>query len=90
MAADKQEVCSDELPQPMALAKLKKCLSEPIRPTCPPQKKKISALNFGSTPSGMEGNSSSLNSPRMILEPFPFQKEILRLEGMLGLPMWQW
>ena len=38
MAADKKEVCSDELPQPMALSKLKKCLSEPIRPTCPPQK----------------------------------------------------
>ena len=79
MAADKKEgVCSDELPQTMALSKLKKCLSEPIH--------QISAFNFGSTPSGMEGNSSSLNSPRVILESFSFQKEILRSEGMLGLP----
>ena len=64
----------------MALSKLKKCLSEPIH--------QISAFNFGSTPSGMEGNSSSLNSPRVILESFSFQKEILRSEGMLGLPRW--
>ena len=75
----------------MALSKLKKCLSEPIYPTRhppPKKKKKISAFNFGSTPSGMEGNISSLNSPRVILESFPFQKEILRSEGMLGLPRW--